>query len=30
VEKQKPLTEDELRFIAHYPKQAKKILTLIP
>lgn len=30
VEKQKPLTEDELRFIARYPKQAKKILTLIP
>lgn len=24
----KPLTEDELRFIAHYPEQAKKILTL--
>ncbi len=30
VEKQKPLTEDELRFIARYPKQAKKILTLTP
>uniref|UniRef100_A0A7V3YM08 Homocitrate synthase n=1 Tax=Candidatus Caldatribacterium californiense TaxID=1454726 RepID=A0A7V3YM08_9BACT len=30
VEKQKPLVEDELRFIARYPKQAKQILTLIP
>ncbi|MDI3542691.1 MAG: citrate (Re)-synthase [Candidatus Atribacteria bacterium] len=30
VEKQKPLTSDELRFIAKYPQQAKKILTLIP
>lgn len=30
VEKQKPLTSDELRFIAKYPKQARKILTLIP
>lgn len=30
VEKQKPLVEDELRFIAKYPKQAKQILTLIP
>ncbi|MCD6155646.1 MAG: homocitrate synthase, partial [Candidatus Atribacteria bacterium] len=30
VEKQKPLTEDELLFIARYPKQAKQILTLIP
>ncbi|HXL02901.1 MAG TPA: homocitrate synthase [Candidatus Atribacteria bacterium] len=30
VEKQKPLTSDELRFIAQYPQQAKKILTLIP
>jgi len=30
VEKQKPLTSDELRFIARYPKQAKQILTLIP
>jgi homocitrate synthase NifV len=30
VEKQKPLTSDELRFIAQYPKQAKKILTLTP
>ncbi|MBP9015739.1 MAG: homocitrate synthase [Candidatus Atribacteria bacterium] len=30
VEKQKPLTSDELRFIAQYPKQARKILTLIP
>ncbi|MDK2896137.1 MAG: citrate (Re)-synthase [Candidatus Atribacteria bacterium] len=30
VEKQKPITEDELLFIARYPKQAKKILTLIP
>lgn len=30
VEKQKPLVEDELRFIAKYPKQAKQILTLTP
>ncbi|MCX6088816.1 MAG: hypothetical protein NTX88_00245 [Candidatus Atribacteria bacterium] len=30
VEKQKPLVEEELLFIAHYPKQAKKILTLVP
>lgn len=30
VEKQKPLTSDELRFIAQYPEQAKKILTLTP
>lgn len=30
VHTQKPLTEDELRFIAHYPEQTKKILTVIP
>ena len=30
VEKQKPLTSDELRFIAQYPEQAKKILTMTP
>ena len=30
VQKQKPLTEDELRFIAQYPDVAKKILTMIP
>jgi len=28
VHKQKPLTEDELRFIAKYPEIAKKILTM--
>ena len=27
---QKPLTPDELRFIANYPEQARKILTLTP
>ncbi len=30
VEAQKPLVEDELRFIAKYPEQARKILTLTP
>ena len=30
VEAQKPLVEDELRFIANYPKIAKKLLTLKP
>jgi homocitrate synthase NifV len=30
VEAQKPLVEDELFFIAKYPKIAKKLLTLIP
>jgi len=30
VEAQKPLVEDELRFIAQYPEQAKKILSLTP
>ena len=30
VESQKPLVEDELRFIARYPKIAKKLLTLTP
>jgi homocitrate synthase NifV len=30
VQKQKPLTEDELRFIANYPQIAKKILIMNP
>jgi homocitrate synthase NifV len=30
VEAQKPLVEDELLFIAKYPKIAKKLLTLAP
>ena len=30
VEAQKPLVEDELLFIAKYPKVVKKLLTLIP
>lgn len=30
VHTQKPLTSDELRFIAKYPKQAKSILTMNP
>jgi homocitrate synthase NifV len=30
VEAQKPLVEDELLFIANYPKTAKKLLTLTP
>ncbi len=30
VESHKPLVEDELRFIAKYPKIAKKLLTMIP
>jgi len=30
VHKQKPLTADELKFIAHYPEQAKKIMTMTP
>jgi homocitrate synthase NifV len=30
VEAQKPLVEDELLFIAKYPKIAKKLLTLTP
>jgi len=30
VEAQKPLVEDELLFIAQYPKIAKKLLTLTP
>jgi homocitrate synthase NifV len=30
VEKQKPLVEEELLFIASYPEQARKILTLTP
>jgi len=30
VHTQKPLTDDELRFIAHYPEQARQILTVTP
>jgi len=30
IQNQTPLLNDELRFIAQYPEQAKKILTLIP
>lgn len=30
VEAQKPLVEDELRFIARYPDIARKLLTLVP
>ncbi len=30
VHTQKPLTNDELKFIAKYPRQAKKLLTLTP
>ncbi len=30
VHTQKPLTEDELRFIAKYPEQARKIMTVLP
>lgn len=30
VHTQKPLTDDELKFIAKYPEQAKKIMTVIP
>ena len=30
VHTQKPLTEDELRFIAQYPEQAKRIMTVKP
>jgi homocitrate synthase NifV len=30
VHTQKPLTDDELRFIARYPEQAKQILTVVP
>ncbi|GAG94398.1 unnamed protein product, partial [marine sediment metagenome] len=30
VESQKPLVEDELLFIARYPKIARKLLTLTP
>jgi len=30
IHTQKPLTTDELRFIAHYPEQARKILTVTP
>lgn len=30
VHTQKPLTHDELRFIAHYPEQACKIMTVTP
>ncbi len=30
VHTQKPLTDDELRFIASYPKQARRIMTVTP
>ncbi len=30
VHTQKPLTNDELKFIACYPEQARKILTVTP
>jgi homocitrate synthase NifV len=30
VHTQKPLTEDELKFIAKYPDIAKKIFTMVP
>jgi isopropylmalate/homocitrate/citramalate synthase len=30
VHTQKPVTEDEIKFIARYPKQAKKIMTVSP
>jgi len=30
VHTQKPLTDDELRFIARFPEQTKKILTVVP
>ncbi|MCK4437295.1 hypothetical protein KAU86_05035, partial [bacterium] len=30
VHTQKPLTNDELKFIAKYPEQAKKIMTVAP
>jgi isopropylmalate/homocitrate/citramalate synthase len=30
VHTQKPLTDDELRFIAHYPEQARQIITVTP
>ncbi len=30
VHKQKPLTEDELKFIARYPEEVKQILTMSP
>jgi len=30
VEAQRPLVEEELLFIAQYPKIAKKLLTLLP
>ncbi|MBU4560734.1 homocitrate synthase, partial [bacterium] len=30
VHTQKPLTDGELRFIAQYPEQAKKIMTVSP
>ena len=30
VHTQKPLTEDELRFIAKYPEIARKIMTVLP
>ena len=30
VHTQKPLTEEELRFVTTYPKVAKKIMTVVP
>jgi len=30
VHKQKPLTEDELKFIAKHPEEVKQILTMNP
>jgi homocitrate synthase NifV len=30
VEAHKPLVEDELKFIAKYPRIAKKLLTMTP
>ncbi|HHQ44564.1 MAG TPA: homocitrate synthase [Candidatus Altiarchaeales archaeon] len=30
VHTQKPITEDELKFIANYPAQARKIMTVVP
>lgn len=30
VHTQKPVTEDEMRFIANYPEQARKIMSVQP
>ncbi|MCL5408929.1 MAG: hypothetical protein M1135_02790 [Candidatus Omnitrophica bacterium] len=30
VHKQKPVTEDELRFIAQYPEECRLLMTTIP